>query len=188
MHPRLAELVNYTIAQRSTLLEAVATVPEPHRDERTQTGTWSIAEVLEHLHRVERGIARLLERAIERGRQAGIPQEREAGSLLNSLDAYDLTRRDRPIVAPDPVMPRGEYTAAQGLAALALSREALLTAIRSGDGLALGELTFPHPVFGSLDLYQWILFVGQHEARHAAQIAEIGRALAGDLGIARGSP
>jgi DinB superfamily len=111
--------------------------------------------------------------------RVGIPEERETGSLLNSLDTYDLTRRDRRLMAPDPVMPRGDYTAAQGLAALALSREALLAAIRSGDGLALGELTFPHPLLGSLDLYQWILFVGQHEARHAAQIAEIGRAATG---------
>lgn len=179
MHPRLAELVDYAAAQRMALLEAVSTVPEPLRDERTHTGTWSIAEVLEHLHRVESGIARLLLRTIERGRQGGIPEERETGSLLNSLDAYDLVRRDQRMIAPQPVAPRGEYTAAQGLAALALSREALLAAIRSGDGLALGKLTFPHPVLGSFDLYQWILFVGQHELRHAAQIAEIGRALAG---------
>jgi hypothetical protein len=179
MHPRLAELVDYATAQRTALLIAVSTVPEALRDARIHTGAWSIAEVLEHLHRVESGIARVLVRTIERGRQAGIPEERETGSLLNSLDAYDLTRRDRRLMAPDPVAPRGAYTAAQGLAALTLSREALLAAIRSGDGLALGELTFPHPLFGSLDLYQWVLFVGQHEARHAAQIAEIGRAPTG---------
>jgi AcrR family transcriptional regulator len=179
MHPRLAELVDYATAQRTALVAAVSTVPEPLRDARMHTGTWSIAEVLEHLHRVESGIARLIVRTIERGRRVGIPEERETGSLLDSLDAYDLTRRDRRLVSPDPVAPRGDYTAAQGLAALARSREALLTAIRSGDGLALGGLTFSHPLFGSLDLYQWILFVGQHEARHAAQIAELGRTPAG---------
>ena len=179
MHPRLAELVDYATAQRTALVAAVSTVPEPLRDARTHTGAWSIAEVLEHLYRVESGIARLLARSIERGRRVGIPEERETGSLLNSLDAFDLTRRDRPLVAPDPVAPRGDYTAAQGLAALGLSREALLAAIRSGDGLALGGLTFSHPLLGSLDLYQWILFVGQHEARHAAQISELGRSPTG---------
>jgi hypothetical protein len=83
------------------------------------------------------------------------------------------------MTAPDTVAPRGDRTAAQALAALAVSREALLAAIRTGNGLALGELTFVHPLLGSLDLYQWILFVGQHEARHAEQIAEIGRGLTG---------
>jgi hypothetical protein len=179
MHPRLAELVDYVTAQRTTLLVAVSTVPEALRDARIDTGVWSIAEVLEHLHRVESGIARLIARTIERGRRVGIPEEGETGSLLDSLDAYNLTRRDQRLVAPAPVAPRGGYTAAQGLAALAQSREALLAAIRSGDGLALGGLTFPHPLLGSLDMYQWILFVGQHEARHAAQIAELGRSPTG---------
>jgi hypothetical protein len=179
MHPRLAQLVDYVTLQRAALLGAVALVPEALRDERVPTGTWSIAEVLEHLHRVERGITRLLVRTIEGGREAGIPRERETGSLLNRLDAYDLLRRDRHMQAPDQVAPRGEHTAAQALAALAVSREAFSAAIQSGDGLALGRLTFVHPLLGPLDLYQWILFVGQHEARHAEQIAEIGRRLTG---------
>jgi hypothetical protein len=175
MHPRLVELADYIATQRRLLLEAVAAIPESRLQARLDPGSWSVAEVLEHLYRVERGIARLLERTIERGREAGVLPEREAGSLLNRLDTYDLLRRDRYMRAPEQVAPRGEYTAVEGLAALAVSRESLLKAIRSGDGLALGELTFEHPLLGSLDLYQWILFVGQHEARHAQQIAEIGR-------------
>jgi hypothetical protein len=179
MHPRLAELVVYAAAQRMALLDAVSTVPESLRDRRPNPECWSIAEVLEHLHRVERGIARLLLRTIERGREAGIPMERESGSLLGCLDGYRLLQRDRHLDAPEPVSPRGEVSAAEGLAALAVSRQDLLAAVRSGDGLALGQLSFVHPLLGSLDLYQWILFVGQHEARHAEQIAEIGRALIG---------
>jgi len=27
-----------------------------------------------------------------------------------------------------------------------------------------------HPVLGELDLYQWLIFVGQHEGRHKKQI------------------
>jgi AcrR family transcriptional regulator len=175
MHPRLAELVDYATVQRRVLFDAVSAVPDPFRDQRLHAGLWSIAEVLEHLHRVESGVARLLVKTIERGRQRGVPEERETGSLLHRLDAYDLTRRSRYLSAPEPVVPRGTYTAAQALEALVLSRETLLEAIRSGDGLALDELKFPHPLLGSLDMYQWILFVGQHEGRHAAQIAEIGR-------------
>lgn len=174
MHPRLAPLVDYISIQRRVLLEAVAAVPESGRDARLDPESWSIAEVLEHLYRVERGIARLLEHTIKGGRDAGVPPERESGSLLNRLDGYHLLRRDQYMRAPEQVAPRGEYTAKEGLTALALSRESLLKAIRSGNGLALAELTFEHPLLGSLDLYQWILFLGQHEARHAQQIAEIG--------------
>ena len=31
----------------------------------------------------------------------------------------------------------------------------------------------PHPVLGPINIYQWALFVGSHEARHALQIREI---------------
>jgi hypothetical protein len=178
-HPRLAELVDYVARQRTVLLAAVSAVPEALRDRQVTDDAWSVAGVLEHLHRVESGIARLVARSVERARAAGVAAESDMSSLLGSLDSFGLLRRNRHLDAPDPVRPRGEYTAAQALAALEGSREALLVAVGAGDGLALSGITYPHPLLGPLSLYQWVLFVGQHEARHAAQIEEIGRALGG---------
>ena len=54
----------------------------------------------------------------------------------------------------------------------------LLGAVREGeapaepDGLALGEIRHTHLRFGELDLYQWILFVAEHEKRHVAQLRQ----------------
>ena len=31
----------------------------------------------------------------------------------------------------------------------------------------------PHPVFGTLDAYQWILLISAHSERHTKQIAEV---------------
>jgi hypothetical protein len=33
----------------------------------------------------------------------------------------------------------------------------------------------PHPLFGTLDLYQWVLLVAGHTARHTQQIEEVKR-------------
>jgi uncharacterized damage-inducible protein DinB len=85
--------------------------------------------------------------------------------------------RSRRISAPDPVMPRGEMTAAQAEVALTDSRQALVSALREADGLALGQITRTHPTLGTLNLYQWVLFVGQHEARHACQLQDLARQL-----------
>ena len=178
MHPRLAELVDYAEAQRAVLLDAVEAIPQGRRDERVDPDCWSVAEVLEHLHRVERGIARLAAHGVERARAQGIGQERNEASVLGSLDALQLLRRSPKITAPEAVAPRGAYSAAQALAALVESREALLGTLTAADGLALGEITQPHPLLGTLNLYQWVLFVGQHEARHTAQIREIAGRLA----------
>lgn len=177
MHPRLAELVEYVEAQRAALLDAVALVPEPLRQHPARAGVWSVAEILEHLHLVEHGIGRLLAYGLRRIKAEGVGAEQETGSMLASLDAFHLTRRQDPIDAPAPVRPTGEYSAGQALAALEGTRQALLSAINAVDGMAIGEISYPHPLLGSLNLYQWVLFVGEHEARHAAQIEELAQSL-----------
>jgi DinB superfamily len=157
------------------LVATVSLVPEELRDQRLVAEEWSVAETLEHLERVESGISRLLARTIERARAEGLAAETEAGSLLGTLDGFDLLRRDRRMASPDLVSPQGKYTAAQALAALGDSRRSLIAALLSGDGLALGQVSRPHILLGPLNLYQWALFVGQHEARHAIQIDELAR-------------
>jgi uncharacterized damage-inducible protein DinB len=178
MHPRIAELLSYVQLQRLALFDAVCLIPETLRDRRVERETWSAAEVLEHLHRVESGIARLLTRSLERAKAAGLEPENEVDSVLATLDTLRLADRSRRMSAPEPVMPRGELTAAQGMAALTESRQALISALQEADGLALGQVTRVHPTLGPLNLYQWVLFVGQHEARHAGQLQDIARQLA----------
>jgi len=45
--------------------------------------------------------------------------------------------------------------------------------LRAADGLALGQVTMPHPLLGEMTAYEWLATLGTHEARHAAQIREI---------------
>lgn len=56
---------------------------------------------------------------------------------------------------------------------LEAARADLRAAVASADGLALEAVRAPHPVFGDLNLYQWIVFVAAHEERHAGQIREM---------------
>ncbi|MEO8090707.1 MAG: DinB family protein, partial [Gemmatimonadales bacterium] len=177
MHPRIAELIDYLEQQRATLLQALSLIPEPLRDRRCDPATWSAAEVLEHLHRVEKGIVRLLIHSVERAKIDGVELERDASSVLASLDPLRLLDRSLRVIAPEPVTPRGQLTAAQAVAALRDSRQALVSALHEADGLALGRITRTHPTLGTLDLYQWVLFVGQHEARHAGQLQDLARQL-----------
>jgi hypothetical protein len=80
------------------------------------------------------------------------------------------------------VRPTGGWSRARTLEALRTSRAELSEAIRVADGLALGTVRFQHTRFGELDLYQWILFIGQHEERHLAQALEIVEQLAAARG------
>jgi hypothetical protein len=177
MHPRLAEIARYVDDQRRALLAAAEPLPAPLWTTPPGEGQWSVSEVFEHLHRVERGSAKLIARAATDARAAGHPPELEEGSLMECLSFANLTDRSRKVVSPERVAPEGGWTREAALTAIHESRAALHQAIAAADGLALQTVRQSHARLGDIDLYQWILFIGQHEARHVPQVAEIVAAL-----------
>lgn len=177
MQPRLSEIAQYVDAQRASLLAAAQPLPEPEWATRPQPDQWSVSDVFEHLHRVERGCARLIAKLATEARAAGHPPELESESVMGSLDHAKLLDRDRKLTAPERVAPEGGWSRDAALTALAESRASLHAAIAEADGLALGSIRAEHARLGEIDLYQWILFVGQHEARHVSQVVEIVRTL-----------
>lgn len=168
------EVMRLLAEERRTLVAAIEQVPLAAREQRPAADAWSVAEVLEHLGRVERGIARLL---ALRGREQ--PTAEQPPPV--PLDAARIARirgRDTRIEAPDRIRPTGTVTAADALAALEATRAELREAVIAADPASLDGCTHPHVVLGVLTLRDWIRFVAHHEARHAAQISEIAQALA----------
>jgi uncharacterized damage-inducible protein DinB len=176
MHSRLAEIVKYVDDRRADLESAASRLPYERWSERPAADSWSVAQVFDHLHLSEAGIARLLAKRIARAKEAGVGPERSAESVLHELDFFPVVDGPKR-QAPEIVVPRPEARAPEVHDALRRSRGDLHAALREGDGLALGEVTATHPGLGLINLYQWVLFVGQHEARHTRQVAEIVRRL-----------
>lgn len=135
---------------------------------------WSVAEVLEHLALVETSIARLIEKRGAEARAAGIRPETETRTVLYTLDSARVLDRRAAVTAHERVQPRAGLDADAAWAALSTAQTAVREAVIGVDGLALGEITYPHRSLGTLDLYQWIAFTATHEMRHMAQIREIG--------------
>jgi hypothetical protein len=136
-----------------------------------------VSELFEHLYKVEHRCARVIAKGSAEARAAGHPFEDKTSSVLGGLDGRDLTDRGKPLQAPDRVAPQGGWTREQALDALATSRGELHAAMQAGDGLALGSVHQTHARLGVIDLYQWILFIGQHEMRHVPQAREIAEQL-----------
>jgi uncharacterized damage-inducible protein DinB len=177
MHPRLAEVSERLAHRRRNLLEAASRVPAGSWQTRPSDEQWSVSEILEHLYRVERGVAAVVAKRVAEARPAGHPAETETGSVLGTLDEFRVSQLDRKLVAPDRVRPTENADRETVERLLAETRSALEAAIASGDGLALGSIKQMHPRFGELDLYQWLLFVAEHEKRHTAQVREVARQL-----------
>jgi len=186
MHPRLAELADDLARHRAAVLAAVASVPADDLERRPAPDTWSVAQLVDHLRVVEAGTARMLARRIERARASGVGADAREGSVRGVMDRFDVVASATKYVAPETVWPRDDVTAEEALEALAASRETLLATLRDADDLDLTQVKATHPAFGELDGYQWIVWLGQHESRHARQIEAVRDQLAGQSAGADG--
>ena len=173
LHPRIEELLEHLDETRAAFLTAVDSVPEAQRAARARPGRWSLGELVDHVHKVEVGTLRLLTKRIEQARTRGSEQETDSSSIFATMDGSRALDRTRPIEAPPTVVPSEGAMVDAALAALAESRQALRATLIGASGLALGAMTYPHPVFGTLDMYQWGLLLGWHDLRHADQVREM---------------
>jgi hypothetical protein len=170
MHARLAETMDYVEEKRRELLQSFAGVARDRLSRRASAGGWSVAEILDHLRMVESGVARLITKRATRAREEGLGEETSAESVLTSLEPYRAEFENTVMQAPETVRPRSNPDPDEALIGLHSSREALREAAEAASGLALSEIKQDHPLLGELDLYQWLIFLGQHEVRHKKQI------------------
>lgn len=134
MHPRLTELDHYADAQRAALLAATAALPDARWSERPAPDVWAVSDVCEHLHRVERGCARLIAPRAAEAHAANHRPETSTSTVLDRLDAARITDRSTPVQAPDRVAPAGGWIRSAALDALARSRAELHAAMQAADG------------------------------------------------------
>jgi hypothetical protein len=167
---RLQEIINNIQGSRDILVNVVAGMTKEELDQRPAPDRWSPGEILHHLQLTELSVVRLLERQVERAEKMGLGPDSGRTSLLHSLDDLSIERVRQKLVSPEGVRPAHGMTRLALLDGLAASRAALLVQAEKADAFDLSQLHAPHPAFGRLDMYQWILFIGQHELRHLHQI------------------
>jgi hypothetical protein len=173
MHPLLSEVLAATEAARADLLGLIDGLAPGQWDQRASTGGWTVGEVVGHLQLVEDSSVRALFRAFRTARDAGLGPETDTTSRLHSLDGARIEETVRPLPAPPMVTPTDAADIAARREKLEFSRSGLRKFAAEADGMALSTVKFPHPAIGEIDLYQWVLFIGQHERRHIAQIRRI---------------
>ncbi len=156
--------------KRRELLKSFEGVDGEKLCRRAASDGWSVAEIIEHLRMVEAGVARLITKRTGQARADGLGEEKETSSVIPSFDKHAAYLEATVLKSPPMVQPRPNIDINEALDGLESSREALRAAVVTADGLALGQIKHTHVVLGELDLYQWLIFVGQHENRHKKQI------------------
>lgn len=173
MHPRLQEITDDLARVRAELSLVVEATPEERLSRDPGGDQWSGVRLIEHLGKVEGSTTKMLEGLFARALAEGLPTDPVTSSLLHSLDHLRVIDRSRRIVAPERLVPSQSPDFAASWASLQKVRLRTLAAVATVDGYDISRLSAPHPIFGPIDGYQWVLFIGQHEERHLDQLREV---------------
>lgn len=132
---------------------------------------WSVAEVAEHITVSESTIFGLVQQKVMQSPAA--PERREQVKGKDELILEKMPDRSHKAQAPAFLRPTGRWaTQAELTKAFEESRKSNMDYVRTTSD-DLRDHFFDHPVFGTLDGYQWLLLISSHSARHTAQIEEV---------------
>jgi hypothetical protein len=178
MHPRMEQVLDLIDESFRALRATADAVPTQYRERSPAEGCWSVAQVVEHVAKVETVIAARVAQALDEARARGLGAETDDSPLDVAADHARVADRTQKRVSPERAIPSPDARYDAAWAALEAAHPRIVQAFAAGDGLALAEVEMPHPVLGSLNVYQWAVATAGHEARHAEQIREIAATVA----------
>ena len=135
---------------------------------RRDPGQWSVAEIVEHLHRAYLGTAKGFERCLEKGAPIATPptlKQRLQGFAVVNL-GYFPAGRD----APKHVIPTGELDLHAVVDAVRRDLARLDTAAVRTRAQFGGAKVVDHPILGAFSVDQWLKFHLVHTRHHERQI------------------
>jgi hypothetical protein len=152
-------------AGRLELLSAIERISEEEAVAKPADGGWSALENVEHVAITEKLMLRRL--AMQ---PVALLQEmsREREAVLYSR----IATRGRKVDAPESAQPKGRYaTLGDAIAAFLRTRERTLQWLEKCE-FDLRSHAVEHPAVGPATVYEFLLIMAAHPARHARQILE----------------
>ena len=167
---KLKELFSYMDETRAALVACARNMNPSFARIRPRDDVWSAADNLAHLALVEQFVVEMIGKSIAKARAEGVGPDQSEESFMNSLDRWRVPDPLMKVIAPARITPDNSKSVEESLKSLELSRERLRAVLRENAEIDLGAVKRPHPLLRDLDMYQWALFVAQHEDRHRKQM------------------
>jgi uncharacterized damage-inducible protein DinB len=136
---------------------------------RPSPGSWSVGECIEHIIVVESFVLSSMEKAVQ---GAADPSKSNAHQGRDEALLQKIASRATRVQGPERLAPTGRWPHDQLLGEFEAARKRTSGFIASTNA-QLRQYFFPHPMFGDLDCYQWLLLIGAHGERHRAQADEV---------------
>jgi hypothetical protein len=132
---------------------------------------WSILELAEHIAISDKSLRGLIRRALEAPAQPELMEQVQAND-------YRYHREFRPHPkgvnkAPESMCPHDRFaTLADAAAEFNQQREGTIAYASETEDALRGHMS-PHPVFGPMDAYQWLMACSIHVESHSHHIEEV---------------
>lgn len=171
IYKSVAEIFDSIDETRGRLKERLAGLSTGQENFRSASGGWSIAEIVEHLAILEGRLLGLLTMMVSKAEKAGL-QRSAVDSNFNPVSLEQIIERSlkEKYTAPETAQPQGNVSIRESLERLRQSRASLRELQPRFEATNLSSARYPHPAFGPLDAYQWLVMIGVHEDRHLRQI------------------
>ncbi len=163
----VAEIYAFMDHARARLTRRVLDLSLSQQRFKTQPNCWCAGEIIEHLALVEERLSRMIVASVKRAQ--GVKRSELTFFAPVTLDRFVETVKAK-LEAPELLKPSGAVEISESLAQLKSSRAKLIDLQPSVEELDLSSVALPHPIFGPLNIYEWLYFIGAHEIRHLKQI------------------
>jgi uncharacterized damage-inducible protein DinB len=167
-----AKAIKMLLDSQTEFLSYVEKLSDAQWNARPIPFKWTVGETAEHIALSEG----LLFGAMERALAAPINPDWETKSagkerILDNVLAARMGKAQ----APEPIQPlKRKMSRAEIMTMFKDGRAKTLKFIETTDQpLKAHTLDHPFPVFGTLNAYQWLLYIPAHNLRHNKQIAEV---------------
>ena len=167
----LTPIVGRLNQTRTGLLAVLDTIPAERWRKQPPQGGWSAAEVIAHLTMVEQAILGGAERVLQK-EPAPIPLWKRL-HIPPVVSEWRTFKAKTPIPL-DPSLLDEKQAMLDRFQAL---RQRTLIFIEANRNRDLSRWRYPHPFFGSLNVYSWLKNIYHHEIRHTKQLREIARSV-----------
>ena len=158
-------------SSRKVFLEATSGLSEAQWNFKPAPDRWSVAECAEHIGVTESFILKMITEQALKG-----PAEPEKRAEVQGKDSSIMVTgvdRSAKFKAPEVIQPTRRWAASGEITKNVLENRARTIEFVSTTQEDLREHFMDHPVFKTLDTYQWILLTSAHMRRHTAQILEV---------------
>jgi len=171
----VGEILDSIDETRNRLLARVESLSATECEMRPSPEVWSAAEIVEHLSISEEGMMKLIGMLLAKAEAGGGVGAKETGRRFEpvSIDSFTERSLKEKYEAPEFIRPRGGVALAGSIARMQQMRATLHGMRPRLEAADLTNARYPHPIFGPLNAYQWLLFIGAHEERHLRQIETI---------------